>query len=184
MGRDSGIKTLNDQELLSLYRQNGKPEYMDEIFARFSGLAYGVCLKYLRHPDEAKDAMMQVFSSLISKLREIEISALRPWLYTVFKNHCLMQLRTGHRFSLSDEPVTASDPDVSDAIEDKLAGLETELSALPENQRICITGFYLKGLSYSQLQELTGLSYNEVKSHIQNGKRRLRIALTQRYENG
>jgi RNA polymerase sigma-70 factor (ECF subfamily) len=95
-----------------------------------------------------------------------------------------MQLRAGHRFSLSDEPVAASEPDLTDAIEDKLSSLETELSALPENQRVCITGFYLKGLSYAQLQETTGLSYNEVKSHIQNGKRRLRIALTQRYENG
>lgn len=184
MGRDSRIKELNDQELLSLYKLDGKPEYMDELFARYSGLAYGVCLKYLRNPEEAKDAFMQVFSALITKLREAQIDAFRPWLYTVLKNHCLMQLRSASRLPFPDEPVLASDAEDSDPIEDKLAGLEAEIAALPEKQRLCLTGFYLNGYSYAQLQEATGLSYNEVKSHIQNGKRMLRIALTKRYENG
>jgi DNA-directed RNA polymerase specialized sigma24 family protein len=36
---------------------------------------------------------------------------------------------------------------------------------------------YLEGKSYREIAEITGLDWNQVKSHIQNGKRNLRQKL-------
>ncbi|MES2691748.1 MAG: sigma factor-like helix-turn-helix DNA-binding protein, partial [Bacteroidota bacterium] len=41
----------------------------------------------------------------------------------------------------------------------------------------CIELFYLKLKSYEEIATLTGYSQNEVKSHIQNGRRNLKLAL-------
>jgi RNA polymerase sigma-70 factor (ECF subfamily) len=51
------------------------------------------------------------------------------------------------------------------------------LEALNEEQKQCITMFYFENRSYRQISEETGLEEKKVKSHIQNGKRNLKICL-------
>jgi RNA polymerase sigma-70 factor (ECF subfamily) len=57
-------------------------------------LVYGVCLKYFKDPEQAQDAVMQIFEELVSKLKKHEVENFRGWLHQVAKNYCLMQLRT------------------------------------------------------------------------------------------
>ena len=60
-----------------------------------------------------------------------------------------------------------------------LNGLEKGLSALKPEQQQCVKLFYLEELSYKDIAEKTGFSLNDVKSHIQNGKRNLKLFLTE-----
>ena len=55
--------------------------------------------------------------------------------------------------------------------------LELALGQLNEEQKKCLDLFYFKDKSYVEIAEITGLTNNEVKSHIQNGKRNLKIKL-------
>jgi RNA polymerase sigma-70 factor (ECF subfamily) len=51
------------------------------------------------------------------------------------------------------------------------------LKELSHDQKVCIQLFYLEKLSYHEIETKTGYSFSQVKSHIQNGKRNLRIIL-------
>ncbi len=64
-------------------------------------LLYGVCLKYLKEPESAKDAVMQLFEELTKKLRQHQVENVKSWLHTLAKNHCLMQLRSPRNFRTS-----------------------------------------------------------------------------------
>jgi len=44
--------------------------------------------------------------------------------------------------------------------------------------------FYLEKLSYQQIMEQTGLTFIQVKSYIQNGKRNLKIILSKKLARG
>jgi RNA polymerase sigma factor (sigma-70 family) len=59
-----------------------------------------------------------------------------------------------------------------------LSNLNEALKSLAEKQRICVELFYLQEKSYNEVAEITGFTMNEVKSFIQNGKRNLKIYLT------
>jgi RNA polymerase sigma-70 factor (ECF subfamily) len=48
---------------------------------------------------------------------------------------------------------------------------------LSEEQKRCVTLFYLEKKSYQEVADITGYSVMQVKSYIQNGKRNLRILL-------
>jgi RNA polymerase sigma-70 factor (ECF subfamily) len=61
-----------------------------------------------------------------------------------------------------------------------LKELELAMGYLKEPQRLCIELVYLKEKSYAQVCEITGYSVNDVKSHVQNGKRNLKIRLESR----
>ena len=55
--------------------------------------------------------------------------------------------------------------------------MEALIPTLKNNQRICLKMFYLEGKSYADISTELNFSLKEVKSHIQNGKRNLKIKL-------
>ena len=54
------------------------------------------------------------------------------------------------------------------------------LHELSEDQKRCVTLFYLEKVSYQEIASRTGFSLMQVKSNIQNGKRNLRNYLAER----
>jgi RNA polymerase sigma-70 factor (ECF subfamily) len=56
-----------------------------------------------------------------------------------------------------------------------LSLIEEGLNELNEEQKQCVTLFYLKKKSYQQIVDVTGFNLLQVKSYIQNGKRNLKL---------
>lgn len=183
-----------DEVLLALYREKGEMEIIAELHRRYSHLVVGACLKYLRDEENARDATMQIFEKLIVDLRNHTIENFKSWLYTVSKNQCLMELRKNTAENLRLELVYANYAEkfveiwdelhLNNAFESerKLKALQDALGQLNAEQRTCIDLFYLKGKSYGEISDLAGMDVKLVKSHIQNGKRNLKIHLEKMYD--
>jgi RNA polymerase sigma-70 factor (ECF subfamily) len=185
--------SFSDNLLLQKYRENGDNECAGILLKRYSLLVFGVCMKYLKNSTDAKDASQQIFEKAILEAQKYDIPYFKSWIYSVARNHCLMQLRSASfKPSILDEfpeeliTDSRSDHDIAlNAIskEEEESSLRQAIDQLNEEQSICIRLFYLKKLSYQEIQEKTGLSFQQVKSHIQNGKRNLRIILEKKYRN-
>jgi RNA polymerase sigma-70 factor, ECF subfamily len=182
------FQDIPDAELINLYRNCGNTEIIAELFRRYTHLVYGVCLKYLEDPDDAKDAVMEIFEGLMDSLSEYEIANFKSWLYSVTRNHCLMKLRKMKTVIMNAEIISGKIKDEIMESDDSLhQGEEIEsfkpddlgpvLKTLKEPQRRCIELVYLEEKSYQEVCEITGYTMNEVKSHVQNGKRNLKIRL-------
>ncbi|MEO5673400.1 MAG: sigma-70 family RNA polymerase sigma factor [Chitinophagales bacterium] len=185
----NSIKNESDAELISRYKQSGDPAIIGELYERYAHLVLGVCLKYLKHYEDAGDASIEIFEQLLQKLKSHEISNFKSWLYTVSKNHCLMKLRRkNHHLELHDDlsEIVESNqglhpPSVNEK-EEQLRHLEEAVLLLSAEQRQCVELFYLNELSYEQIMLQTGFTFREVKSYIQNGKRNLKIELSKAHE--
>ena len=164
----------------------GAREDLGELFQRYTHLAFGVCLRYLRNREDAEDAVMEIYEHLVGALRKHEVDNFKSWLYSVAANHCRMALRrrrgAGTTVEISEElldAVLVSAPAPAEAeSEEELTALSAALARLGESQKRCIQLFYLEGRSYAEVAGLTGYGLGEVKSHIQNGKRNLKIMMT------
>lgn len=179
------LSKLADEELLQRYGQSGKTEYFGELYNRYIPLLYGLCLKYLRDEAQAQDAVMQLFEDLLPKVSNYEIKVFRTWLYRVAKNHCLQLLRKENREIALDYTIHVVESDEflhllseEESSEEQLEALHRCLEKLPEAQRASILHFFIEELSYADIVEQTGYSLNNVKSYIQNGKRNLKICIT------
>ena len=82
-----------DAELLQLYEQEQNPDWLGMLLQRYTLLLFGVCLKYLKNEDEAKDAVQQLFLKVLTEAGRHHIAYFKSWLYAVAKNYCLMKLR-------------------------------------------------------------------------------------------
>ena len=175
------ISKLSDEELLANYTKSGNTEYFGELYNRYIPLLYGLCLKYLQDEDRAQEAVMQLFEDLLPKLAHYEITAFKPWLYKVAKNHCLQLLRKGNKEILLDYDINVMESDEflhllyeEESTEEQLQALHRCLKKLPDDQRVSITYFFLQEMSYADVAQQTGFTLNNVKSFIQNGKRNLK----------
>lgn len=174
---------LDDQALIQEYRKSGDLEVLGFLFGRYASLAYGVSLKYLKNRDDAKDAVMQVFEKLVKSLREHQVENFKSWLYVTTRNHCLMQLRALKAKGIEQlsqrhmESEVVLHLDEEPEMELNLGKLEKCIEALVEDQRQCVRLFYLEEKCYKEVAVLTGFDLHKVKSHIQNGKRNLKICM-------
>ena len=186
-------KNISDEELIHRYRNSHETIYIGELYQRYTHLVFGVCMKYFKNEPEAEDATMQIFEKLISDLKKHHVTAFKPWLHTVVKNHCMMQFRkdattnkhiTELKFETREIVENPEENHLQEAEEKEfvLTHLKDGIDELKEEQRACIELFYLKDLSYVEVASITGYSLNEVKSYIQNGKRNLKNFITAKNE--
>src|ERR1043165_3246764 len=86
---------ISDQELLELFYKDHNNEWLGILLQRYTLLLLGVCMKYLKNEEEAKDSVQQVFLKVLTEVSRYRIEYFKSWLYMVAKNHCLMKLRGG-----------------------------------------------------------------------------------------
>jgi RNA polymerase sigma factor (sigma-70 family) len=174
-----------DIELLERYKATRDAVHLGALFERYTHLALGVGLRYLRNREDAEDAVMEVYERLVKALLVHDVSNFKSWLHSVVANQCRMVLRRRRSrpvaVEASEELLDAVLASASAPREDEqdslIDALPAALARLDEGQRRCLELFYLDGLSYAEVAGRTGYASNEVKSHIQNGKRNLRKLL-------
>jgi RNA polymerase sigma factor (sigma-70 family) len=184
---DSKYKNYSDNEVINKFLETNNNEFVGLLYERYGHLVLGLCIKYLKNKDEAKDLVIQIFTALINDLKKHKIQFFKSWLYVYSKNSCLMELRKRQRelkkeLELQDNVhlvMDFSNPEHLKEKENQITVMEIALQHLSIEQKQCIELFYLKNKSYNEIITITGLSNNEVKSHIQNGKRNLKIKMEQ-----
>jgi RNA polymerase sigma factor (sigma-70 family) len=174
---------ITDQELLEKFADSHNNEWLGILLQRYTMLLLGVCMKYLKNEEAAKDSVQQIFLKVINELQKYRVDYFKSWLYMVAKNHCLMQLRDKGKNPVEiNERIAATPGEEADtaALWEKdilLTNMAQALTQLNNEQQRCVTLFYLEKKTYQEVAEQTGYTLLQVKSHIQNGKRNLKIML-------
>jgi len=189
---------ITDHELMEKFHADHNNEWLGILLERYTLLLLGVCMKYLKNEEEAKDSVQQIFLKVIQELHKYKVEYFKSWLYMVAKNHCLMRIR--EKQGKITVEINERHADTADEKNDRQALLEDEhtmelmeqsLKELNPEQQQCVTLFYLMKKSYQEISDTTGYNMLQVKSYIQNGKRNLKLLIekklreeTNRKENG
>jgi RNA polymerase sigma factor (sigma-70 family) len=173
-----------DKELLAAFKATGDINLVSTLYLRYMDLVFGVCLKYFKDTERSKDAVMDIFGELNTKLRVHEVDNFKGWLHVLARNYCLMQLRSPKNlkttefnpvFMHSEENMHLKGETLQK--EENFKKLEQCLDTLPGEQQQTVKLFYLESKCYNEIAEITGFDWNKVRSYIQNGKRNLKICM-------
>lgn len=175
---------LTDRQLLEHFYSDHNNEWLGILLQRYTLLLLGVCMKYLKNEDQAKDCVQQIFLKVITELRKYKVEYFKSWVYMVAKNHCLMILRDRYGkipAEISERLQIAAEEDQDEQVlienDHTMDLMDMALKELNPEQQQCVTLFYLDKKSYQEISEATGYSLLQVKSYIQNGKRNLKILI-------
>ena len=178
---------VSDEALLLDFKQSGDKDLFAELFKKHVTTVYGTCLFYLQDKDEAQDATMILFEKMLLDIGSREINNFKAWLGFVVRNHCISlirkkktvnkNLKSYYEFELEDTTYETEEKIQSVSDDVLLQEMKSCLPKLKERQRICVDQFYLHNKSYQDIARETGYNLNEIKSHIQNGKRNLKLLI-------
>jgi RNA polymerase sigma-70 factor (ECF subfamily) len=180
MTRIIQLKGRTDEELIAEHKL-GKSG-ISELYKRYSNLVFGSCLKYFKNKHDADDAVSEIFTLINKKLKTHEVSNFKSWLYTVTRNYCIEVLRKRNRQrdkisvaeSMYSESIFHPDNVVDELLLKKLAKC---IEALPEKQHMTIDLFYYQKVTYKHIALKMGISWDQVRSFMQNGRRNLKNCL-------
>jgi RNA polymerase sigma-70 factor (ECF subfamily) len=178
-------KNITDAELLQHFYADHDNKWLGILLQRYTLLLLGVCMKYLKNEDDARDGVQQVFLKAITELHKYKVEYFKSWLYMIARNHCLMKLRKHplkntaelekHEIGFYDDLILNNK---QFADKEKIYSLlQQSLQQLNSEQHTCILLFYLEKKTYQQIVTQTGYNMLQVKSCIQNGKRNLKIMI-------
>ncbi|MFT4667316.1 MAG: RNA polymerase sigma factor (sigma-70 family) [Polaribacter sp.] len=187
---------MSDEILIRKYQQTGERQLFSILYKRYTHLVFGACLKYLRNPEDSRDMAMSIFEKILRNPPSDKILAFKSWLHKYVQNECFYHIRTrsfrGASFRKFEEMETRDAATANNEGESRLVEKESAppmklgeaIRKLPKVQKECIRLFYLKEKSYKQIVEKTGYTEAQVKSYLQNGKRRLKVLMTGEEEDG
>lgn len=180
---------ITDNDLLERFYTDRDNKWLGILLERYTMLLLGVCMKYLKNEDDARDGVQQVFLKTITELHKYRVEFFKSWIYMVARNHCLMRLRDRQGkvpAELTDRLLEQLEQETGEKsqVEQEQAFLymESAMDDLNPGQKQCVTLFYLEKKSYQQIADETGLSLMQVKSNIQNGKRNLKIMIEKKIQ--
>ena len=185
-------ESASDEELVRLYQSNNDQEIIGTIYTRYSHLVFGACLKKLQDKEMAKDETMQIFERLGQAIAKSDIQKFNAWIYSLTNNACITRLR---KLQVEQKHISPWTDKADGEIDDGYSEVqnETELqeqkvrwavTQLATEQADCIRLFYFDNKSYKEIAHITGMIEGLVKSHLQNGKRNLKILLSSKSNNG
>ncbi len=181
----TGITSFSDSELVEKYRETSDKTMVGELYKRYTHLVLAMCIHFYDDKEEAEDAVLHIFEKLFTDLKHHEVNCFKAWLVCVARNYCLSDLRhkeyilehqMDYHYFINQEN-SEEDTLAKKTTEERLKLIEKSLQELNEFQKRCIELYYLRHQSYAQIVETTGYSMKEVKSYLQNGKRKLKVML-------
>lgn len=178
-----------DEDLVRKFKSSGEAYYAGVLFKRYNEMTISLALNYLKNEHDAEDAVMDCYEILYRDLKKAEVKDFGGWYYTVVRNYLLKVKRQKNKVR-NDELIEGyhdrTEEDSGFKVlfnhkEEKIKYLVSEvLKTLKPVQEKCIRAFYIERKSYKEIAMILNLSDKEVKSHLQNGKRKLLVELEKR----
>lgn len=154
--------------------------FIERAVREYESPLIGYARTYLYDLDRARDVVQDTFIRLCKQDPEKVEEHLKSWLFTVCRNRCLDVLRKDKRVEPLDEikwqKVAGEDaaPDEQAEADEKIADVMRFMDRLPKNQKDVILLKFQQGMSYDEIQNVTGLKQGNIGFLIHTGLKRLR----------
>lgn len=160
-----------------------REKFIEQAMTDYESPLIGYASTILNDIDLARDVVQDTFIRLCQQDPGKVEDCVKSWLFTVCRNRALDILRKDKR----NQPLedlrwkkvagTGLQPDESVEQHERMIQLTGYLDRLTSNQREVITLRFQQGLSYQDIQKVTGLTSGNIGFLIHTGLKRLRDIL-------
>jgi RNA polymerase sigma-70 factor (ECF subfamily) len=148
-----------------------------ELFERYHGVVYRRCLALLRQPDDAAEAVQEVFTAAVTGLGRFRLRAAPlTWLYAIATRHCLQTLRNRGTHELKAVLLvenTTHNPDAA-----ALADVGRMLGALSLEELELVAHAFRDGLTQDEIADVTRQSRKTVGKKLKALSAKLKLQLS------
>lgn len=178
-------------EIQALVRETlaGDRRAFEGLVSRYERRVMTLSVRFLRDPDEARDATQEVFLRAFRYVHRLDTRRpVEPWLMRIAVNVCrdIQRKRQRRHSTFSEIPLAGNEPrgDSDDpfsglALQQQRKMLWKALEALPEKERMAVILRDVEGFSTSEVSEILGSSETTVRSQICRGRMKIKELMDQ-----
>jgi RNA polymerase sigma-70 factor (ECF subfamily) len=169
-----------DEQMIVAGVLRGEKDLFRILVKRHEEPVFRMGMSFFKNSEDAADFVQDVFLKAFRSLVRFEgRSRFSTWLYRIAYNTAVNSFNRKREYlSLAEEPGNGGDGPEQKAIRDAAGRAVLDaVKDLPERYRICVDMFFFYDRSYQEIEAITGIPVNTVKSHVFRAKKLLRDKL-------
>ncbi len=171
-------------EELILNCKNQDLKAQEELYKKFSGILFSVCLKYSPNYHEAEDNLQDAFITIFNRIEQFKgKGSFEGWMKRVTVNTVLQKYRKQRVFNLTNEEQLEEEAVIE--IEDNAVPLDFLLKIvqeLPDRYRLVFTMYVLDDYAHKEISDIVGISVGTSKSNLARARGILKIKVEDYYK--
>lgn len=175
------MKKTTDLDIVVLAKE-GNEEAFQELYVRYSKLAYFIALKTCANEADAQDIVQNAFLQVHKNIADLkEPKAFKGWLYQIVISSCKKLYRKNYRTNRHLEKIVAEDYVIEsrkEFVPEKEMRFKSDqevvmyyLNSLSGEQRLVLTLFYFEQMSIKEIADLMSVPEGTVKSRLAYGRK-------------
>lgn len=155
--------------------KKGKRQAQAELYRRYSGVLFGMCLKYSKNRTEAEDNLHDSFMTIFSKIDQYSFQgSFEGWIKRITVNTVLQKYRKEQHLNVVSEEIEDDAEVDTEQADISLSTLLGYIQELPHKYRLTFNLYVLDGYSHKEISEMLGTSTGTSKSNLARAKSILR----------
>lgn len=183
------IRGVNEDDTIR-QAQQGNAAAFEQLYRRYSGRVFALCLRMVKNEKEAEDLTQEAFLMLFRKIHTFRGEArFSTWLYRLTANVVLMRFRKKRHPEVSLDATLESDEEDSRPLKEfggpdlRLSGvidhvnLTRAIEQLPDGYKEVFLLHDVEGYEHTEIAEKLGCTVGNSKSQLFKARLRLRELL-------
>lgn len=144
-----------------------------KVYQLFSPILYGLCIKYMRNEDDAKDVFQEAFVIAFQKIEQYKFEgSFEGWIKRIFINKLLETLKKKKKDVLF---LDVFDTDIIEEEELELVPIEQEklleyIQELPDQYRMVFNLFVFEKMKHKEIAKQLEITEGTSKSNLNRAK--------------
>ncbi|MGD1946971.1 MAG: RNA polymerase sigma factor [Croceivirga sp.] len=157
---------MSQDELIKYCKEQNR-QAQEELYRNYSGVLFGMCLKYSRNRSEAEDNLHDAFMTIFDKIAQYNHKgSFEGWMKRITVNTVLQKYRKEKHLDVVSENLGETAEIENEAKDISLSRLLKYIQELPNKYRMTFNLYVLDGYSHKEISELLGTSTGTSKSNL------------------
>lgn len=151
----------------------GNRSHQEKLYQIFSPKMFGVCLRYCRNYDEAKDILQDGFIKVFEKIAQFgQRGSFEGWIRRIMINTALERFRkNSHTLTMEKLPDIVDNEELEEnEIEFSMDELLGYVQKLPERYRMVFNLYVFEEMSHKEVAEIMGITEGTSKSDLSRAR--------------
>ncbi|MGZ5244202.1 MAG: RNA polymerase sigma factor [Bacteroidia bacterium] len=171
-----------DTDIIRLCQKNDR-KAQAALFDRYSPAMMGICLRYSRNKDEARDLLHEGFIKVFTSVKSFRgDSNIKTWMSALFVNTAISYIRKhfGRTLYMGEEfPETTQNETEENELEHFLFNDLTQndvlemVQTLPEKYRLVVNLYCIDGFGHKEIAAMLNISEGTSKAQLHRARKML-----------
>ena len=160
----------------------GNTEAFSLIASKYQKRVYSLGMSFFKNHDDSEDFVQDIMLKTFSALPKFRgESSFSTWLMRIAYNSAINSVKRKREFvsafddfEIKTNDLTPEERQIQNCVKNSI---RRAVSSLPEKYRICIDLYFFYDMPYADIESVTGIPVNTIKSHIFRSKKILKTEL-------